>query len=1196
MLHHLSADLVLVFLIFVRVVEPKGVLKVRFVDFVNPGQQDYDGGCCDPVLLSCNKCETYFEICLQKYYAAVAQKKCIIHVTTKQRSSDKFTFGTSGFGTKGEKNPLVYKFDNTWKGEFSIYMTVYDDDSGHILGIGKARDKIDIVREGFRYLIAGQDSQKPNEYRKPLTGVRKYWAPTITSIVISLYCSPDYYDAYCGTYCKAQNSDSTGHYTCETGTGVKICRSGWQGKDCKKAICKRGCKNGHCNKPGECICAINWTGGKCDQCIPSKGCLNGNCVKGGDCLCRRDWSGPLCDQDKNACRSNPCQNGARCVNIGTKYHCQCVPGYKGAHCEHEINLCSSNPCVNNGTCNNFRTDFQCRCPPGFKGRKCEQNIDECKLMNYCVNGATCIDGINNFTCNCLPGFDGRYCDHDIDECSNNPCLNGICKDGVNNYTCSCINGFMGRQCDENIDDCDPNPCKNNGNCTDDVDDYLCSCAKGWVSKDCSSNHDECNGNPCRNNGTCHDSINDYNCICPVGFTGKDCQININDCKPNPCQPNGACVDGVDSYVCQCKPGFSGQTCAENINECKVSICLNGGQCVDGINQYHCKCPPGFGGQNCEINIDECAARPCFNNASCTDGIANFFCNCSLGYKGHHCDQRIDYCKGVTCQYHGQCVNELGGYRCYCRNGFNGTHCKNTPCTWAPCRNGGKCKVKESSVRGFECNCGDYRGFDGDLCENDVDNCDPKNHDFAEGIGLTENGLCGYHGHCIDYVGHYVCNCSEGWRGLMCQKDIRCNNNPCQNNGECKKRINKSGYFCVCATGYNGTNCETMVNLCDQNPCCDGAICSHGLNSFTCDCTNGLKGPSCCSNTTWCSPDLFNVPTCNNHSRQCTSLEDKFDCSCQEGYTGIRCETDIDECLSNPCINGKCANLPGTYECKCYDPDMTGKNCDERINDCQGVVACQNNGICVDGVLNYTCKCQGYVGRHCEIELNECEGENDCNKTHSDCINTKGSYYCKCHQGYHDPPACKRTIDYCSLKPCDQGGCSHDLTLRESVAYGYTCICYPGWKGYNCSEKIQCDCGKYGYCETRNGEEICRCNHGYEGSKCSDAIVAESRNNKEAGPNILNIGIPFLTACVLLAFVAAFVAIRWQRRRNSRRRDVGGVESSNVVYEDIEGRPKPMMFINPIYGNKKMLEQQTSSSNGEKDDLSWVENYIDISTC
>ena len=47
------------------------------------------------------------------------------------------------------------------------------------------------------------------------------------------------------------------------------------------------------------------------------------------------------------CNSDPCRNGATCVELVNGYNCTCVPGYNGTDCETNIDDCSPNPCQNN---------------------------------------------------------------------------------------------------------------------------------------------------------------------------------------------------------------------------------------------------------------------------------------------------------------------------------------------------------------------------------------------------------------------------------------------------------------------------------------------------------------------------------------------------------------------------------------------------------------------------------------------------------------------------------------------------------------------------------------------------------------------------------------------------------------------------------------------------------------------------------
>ena len=59
--------------------------------------------------------------------------------------------------------------------------------------------------------------------------------------------------------------------------------------------------------------------------------------------------------------------------------------------------------------------------------------------------------------------------------------------------------------------------------------------------------------------------------------------------------------------------------------------------------------------------------------------------------------------------------------------------------------------------------------------------------------------------------------------------------------------------------------------------------------------------------------LTNIPVISQ------DLFDDYECLCEEGYFGRRCENVVDRCLPGPCQNGaECTNLITDYHCTCLE--------------------------------------------------------------------------------------------------------------------------------------------------------------------------------------------------------------------------------------------------------------------------------------
>lgn len=97
---------------------------------------------------------------------------------------------------------------------------------------------------------------------------------------------------------------------------------------------------------------------------------------------------------------------------------------------------------------------------------------------------------------------------------------------------------------------------------------------------------------------------------------------------------------------------------------------------------------------------------------------------------------------------------------------------------------------------------------------------------------------------------------------------------------------------------------------------------------------------------------------------CEDLFNKFSCVCDLGWGGDQCETDVDECESQPCVHGSCKDYLAGFECRC-NPGYVGTLCDEDIDECEHHT-CEHGATCQDGANGYTCICtEDYRGPLCQ---------------------------------------------------------------------------------------------------------------------------------------------------------------------------------------------------------------------------------------
>ncbi|KAM9848761.1 protein crumbs homolog 1 [Aulostomus maculatus] len=209
---------------------------------------------------------------------------------------------------------------------------------------------------------------------------------------------------------------------------------------------------------------------------------------------------------------------------------------------------------------------------------------------------------------------------------------------------------------------------------------------------------------------------------------------------------------------------------------------------------------------------------------------------------------------------------------------------------------------------------------------------------CSGAPVCQPNPCLNGGQCQDFFNSYNCSCAEGWAGRHCNFFTdTCASSPCVQ-GNCS--VSGLTYECTCEFGYAGVNCDEEVDMCDNHLCANGGTCLHGPDRYACLCPENYTGPLCSERVEeipWyivvknvrpklpvsvCGDSVRNY-TCFNGGN-CTDRE--LSCDCPPGFIGHRCEQEVDECKSNPCLNGGyCRNLINKFICVC-DMSYAGDVC------------------------------------------------------------------------------------------------------------------------------------------------------------------------------------------------------------------------------------------------------------------------------
>uniref|UniRef100_A0A8C6NCJ8 Uncharacterized protein n=1 Tax=Melopsittacus undulatus TaxID=13146 RepID=A0A8C6NCJ8_MELUD len=292
--------------------------------------------------------------------------------------------------------------------------------------------------------------------------------------------------------------------------------------------------------------------------------------------------------------------------------------------------------------------------------------------------------------------------------------------------------------------------------------------------------------------------------------------------------------------------------------------------------------------------------------------------------------------------------------------------------------------------------------------------------------------------------------------------------------------------------------------CSPSSICRGPIRMLGRNSSlgTVVTGQGVMGPDCSEDINECdSEPCLNGATCYESVKQ-----GQFVCICPPFYTGDFCHQRFSPCELpyNPCINNSTclAQANGNPVCICKT-GFEGTYCEINSDECISH-PCQNEGLCVDGINHYRCSCQhGFTGTLCEAEINECSsGPCKNNGTCLDLVN-RNTLLCLLQKSGNEKfwssglqratpsaficscaPGYYGSLCEVNIDECMSTPCLNNGSCIDDISF-YKCHCRRGFIGTNC-EINECEsapCINGGFCQDAVNAFVCTCLSGYTGRFC-----------------------------------------------------------------------------------------------------------------